>query len=80
MDTKPFKKDLEELITREIPDFIETIKNAEEENIDVILHQDAFAADYQYEEFFLLGAAIKYAGLHGRTLHIIGTNRETLKK
>jgi hypothetical protein len=29
----------------------------------VILHQDAFAADYQEDEYALLGMAIKYAGV-----------------
>jgi len=28
----------------------------------VLLHQDAFAADYQEDEYMLLGMAIKYAG------------------
>ena len=31
----------------------------------VLLHQDAFAADYQEDEYTLLGMAIKYAGLRG---------------
>jgi hypothetical protein len=41
----------------------------------VILHQDAFAADYQEDEYALLGMAIKYAGLRGREVHVIGKNR-----
>jgi hypothetical protein len=45
----------------------------------VIIHQDAFAADYQDHEYALLGKAIKFAGLHGKEVHIIGKNRETLK-
>jgi hypothetical protein len=44
----------------------------------VILHQDAFAADYQYSEFFLMGLAMKYIGLKGKEIRIIGKNRETL--
>jgi hypothetical protein len=32
----------------------------------VLLHQDAFAADYQEDEYKLLGMAIKYAGLRGK--------------
>jgi hypothetical protein len=31
----------------------------------VLLHQDAFAADYQEDEYLLLGMEIKYAGLRG---------------
>jgi len=45
----------------------------------VIIHQDAFAADYQDDEYVLLGKAIKFAGLYGKEVHIIGRNRETLK-
>jgi predicted amidohydrolase YtcJ len=41
--------------------------------------QDSFAADYQDDEYTLLGKAIKFAGLHGKELRIIGTKRETLK-
>ena len=44
----------------------------------VLLHQDAFAADYQEDEYVLLGMAIKYAGLRGREVRVIGKNRSTL--
>jgi hypothetical protein len=44
----------------------------------VILHQDAFAADYQEEEYRLLGMAIKFAGICGKEVHIAGRNRETV--
>jgi hypothetical protein len=44
----------------------------------VIMHQDAFAADYQEEEFRLLGMAIKFAGICGKDVHIAGRNRETV--
>jgi hypothetical protein len=40
------------------------------------LHQNAFAADYQDEEYRLLGMAIKVAGIYGKEIHIIGRNRE----
>ena len=43
------------------------------------IHQDAFAADYQDHEYALLGKAIKFAGLHGKEVRIIGKNRDTLK-
>jgi hypothetical protein len=39
----------------------------------VLLHQDAFAADYQEDEYALLGMAIKYAGLRGKEVRVIGT-------
>jgi len=44
----------------------------------IIFHQGAFAADYQPSEFSLLGMAIKYAGLMGKEVRIIGQNRATL--
>src|ERR1017187_5848492 len=44
----------------------------------VLLHQDAFAADYQEDEFTLLGMAIKYAGLRGKEVRVIGKNRSTI--
>jgi ATP adenylyltransferase/5',5'''-P-1,P-4-tetraphosphate phosphorylase II len=55
------------------------INEAKKENAFIILHQDAFCADYQDEEFFLLGNYIKYIGEHGIEIRIIGKNRETLK-
>jgi hypothetical protein len=45
----------------------------------VLLHQDAFAADYQEDEYTLLGMAIKYAGLRGKEVRVIGKNRQTLE-
>lgn len=44
----------------------------------VLLHQDAFAADYQDDEYLLLGMAIKYAGLRRKEVRVIGRNRSTL--
>ena len=43
----------------------------------IYLHQDAFAAGYDDDEYTLLGMAIKYAGLHGVRITIHGTNHET---
>ena len=43
----------------------------------IILHQDAFAADYQEEEYRLLGMAVKFAGIYGREVLVSGTNRGT---
>jgi hypothetical protein len=74
-------KQKEAALTAEIrqllPDFVESCLKSEDM---VIIHQDSFAADYQQDEFALLGKAIKFAGLHGKELRIIGTNRETLKE
>jgi hypothetical protein len=46
----------------------------------VLLQQDAFAADYQDDEYLLLGMAIKYAGLRGKEVRVIGKNRSSLGK
>jgi hypothetical protein len=37
----------------------------------VSLYQNAFAADYQDDEYRLLGMAIKYAGLRGKEVRVI---------
>ena len=63
-------------IERLLPDFAKSCRDKAEM---VIIHQDSFAADYQEDEYALLGMAIKFAGLHGKEVRIIGTNRETLK-
>ncbi len=62
-------------IKRLLPDFVKSCLKEEM----VIIHQDSFAADYQQDEYMLLGMAIKFAGLYGKEVRIIGKNRETLK-
>ena len=62
-------------IERLLPEFVKSCSNKEV----LIIHQDAFAADYQQSEYALLGMAIKFAGLYGKEVRIIGTNRETLE-
>jgi hypothetical protein len=59
-----------------LPDFANSCRD---QAAVVIIHQDGFAADYQDDEYALLGKAIKLAGLHGKEVHIIGKNRDTLK-
>jgi len=59
-----------------LPDFVISCRD---KAAVVIIHQDAFAADYQDDEYTLLGKAIKFAGLYGKEVHIIGKNRETLR-
>lgn len=63
-------------VERLLPDFVNSCRD---KGGVVIIHQDAFAADYQEQEYALLGKAIKFAGLHGKEVRIIGKNRETLK-
>lgn len=64
-------------VERLLPDFVNSCRDKADV---VIIHQDAFAADYQDGEYALLGKAIKFAGLRGKEVRIIGKNRETLKE
>ena len=64
-------------IEEKLPDFARACQQNSEV---VILHQDAFAADYQEEEYKLFGMAIKYAGLRRKEVHVVGKNRETLNR
>lgn len=61
-------------IRAKLPDFARMC--ADDTEI-VMLHQDSFAADYQDEEYTLLGMAIKYAGLRGKEVRVIGKNRSS---
>jgi hypothetical protein len=62
-------------IQSSLPDFVKACAA----DVDtVLLHQDAFAADYQEHEYSLLGMAIKYAGLCGKEVRVIGKNRQTV--
>ena len=64
---------LREEVERELPEFV----NACRENADfVIMHQDAFAPKLGSNEIFLLGKAIKYAGLNGKEVRIIPSTRK----
>ena len=62
-------------IRMKLPDFA---KACADETKLVLLHQDAFAADYQEDECTPLGMAIKYAGLGGKNVRVIGKNRSSL--
>ena len=64
------------IIRKKLSDFA---KACAEDTELVLLHQDALAADYQEDEYTLLGMAIKYAGLRGKEVHVIGKNRQTLE-
>lgn len=57
-------------------DISEFAKSCTQTNDPLVIHQDGFAGDY--DEYELLGMAIKFAGLCGKEIHIIGENRETL--
>jgi len=64
-------------IRTNLPDFARACSNDTEL---VLLHQDSLATDYQEDEFRLLGMAIKYAGLPGKEVRVIGQNRSPLAK
>ena len=69
------ESDLIATIRKTLPEFA---KACADETDLVLLHQDAFAADYQEDEYTLLGMAIKYAGLRGKEVRVIGKNRGSL--
>jgi hypothetical protein len=48
-----------------------------DEGVVIAIHQDAFAAGYDDDEYTLLGMAVKYAGLHGVEVTFMGENHET---
>jgi hypothetical protein len=66
------------LIARIRKNFPDLAKACADDTELVFLNQDAFAADYQDDEYMLLGMAIKYAGLRGKEVRVIGKNRSTL--
>ena len=65
------------IIQAKLPDFA---KACADDSEPVLIHQDAFAADYQEDEYALLGMAIKYAGLRGKEVRVIGKNRSSLRE
>jgi len=62
-------------IRAKLPDFARMCADDTE---SVMLHQDSFAADYQDDEYALLGMASKYAGFRGMEVRVIGKNRTSL--
>jgi hypothetical protein len=58
-----------------LPDFARSCRDSADL---VIIHQDSFAADYQDDEYALFGKAMKFAGIYGKEIRVIGKNRETL--
>ena len=64
-------------IERLLPDFAHSCRGSEDV---VIIRQDSFAVDYQDEEYALFGKAMKFAGIFGKEIRVIGKNRETLTR
>jgi hypothetical protein len=63
------------IIRKKLPEFA---KACADDTALVLLHQAAFAADYQEGEYVLLGMVIKCAGLRGKEVRVIGRNRSSL--
>lgn len=59
--------------------FSEIVRKYSGTDVGVAIHQDCFAIDYDDEEYKLLGMCIKYAGLYGVSVRILGKAGETLK-
>lgn len=62
------KSELLRVVKEQLPGFVEACQAP----VDIVLlDQQAFAADYRESEYTLLGMAIKYAGLSGKTVHVV---------
>lgn len=60
-------------IGKYLPEFVKGVRQAAREKEGaMLLHQDAFAAGLDGDEYTLLGMAVKYAGLHGVDVIITG--------
>lgn len=69
------EQEFKQLFEQQLPEYARMCS----ESADVVVfHQDAFAADYQESEFCLLGKAVKYAGLLGKEVRVMGHNTQTL--
>ncbi len=67
-------------VEKYLPDFakgVAEIAAKGEKDSTMLLHQDAFAAGYHDDEYTLLGMAIKYAGLLGVAVTVMGRNHKT---
>lgn len=68
-------------VEKYLPEFAKAVRDMLAIEADtrgpITLHQDAFAAGYHDDEYTLLGMAIKYAGLSGVSVMVMGTNHET---
>jgi hypothetical protein len=75
--TELLEKALIANVEKELPKFTQLVKQAKEKgSTSVMLHQDAFAFNYEQTEIELLGLAIKYSSIYGIEVIITGKNRE----
>lgn len=68
-------KRLKQTVEKYVPEFVAGLR--EPKTKIVMLHQDAFASGYDYDEYVILGMAIKLAGLYGKTIHFHGLTGDT---
>lgn len=61
-------KDMERHIKKHLPEFYKAVKQKDADH--VIMHHVAFGVDL--EELYLMGMAIKYAGMNGKRVHVLG--------
>lgn len=72
-------------VEKYLPDFVKLVQQVVADSAGkkeggkgfALLHQDAFAAGYDADEYTLMGMAVKYAGMSGVEVHFFGTNHET---
>lgn len=50
------------------------------EDSAIVFHQDTFAPDLNSVDFIAIGMVVKYIGLSGKSIQIVGKNGETLLK
>jgi hypothetical protein len=72
---------LKATVEKYFPEFATRVKQAsvepKKDRTVMGLHQDAFAAGYDDDEYTLCGMCIKYAGLHDVHIMVAGKNHET---
>jgi hypothetical protein len=73
---------LQATVEHYLPEFAKGVEKMNPDKVGedrdiLLLHQDAFAAGYDDDEYTLLGMAIKYAGLKGVDIKVIGKNHST---
>ena len=71
---------LKATIEHYMPEFIRMVedvvakRDGGEEQAIVCVHQDAFAANYDFDEYVILGMAVKYVGLYDIPIMLVGEN------
>lgn len=73
-DIVSYKETVIARVKADLPQMLETCDKVIENNANggIVIHQDAFAADYQPHELYLLGCFIKYLGMREINLTIFG--------